>query len=427
MMNNAFSRSATAAIQYELLHRTPLGPQHVTSTDTATFLVDGKLERQSQIALQVGDPVQTGQKVLPLRESTAYAISSVTGTIAGVRPVTGDFGKHYTAIDVTLTEGDDWAPEPAEMEPTLAFLNGWLAAAPGKPPLDLFSGADHGIHTIVVCGVDPDLLVATNQFVIKSRFHAVNRGIDVLKAATGVEKVAIAVPRDLVQGFGHTGATELKAVASEYPAANPKLIIYEAFGQDIPAGKSCADMGFAFFSAEAVAAIGQAFETGRLPVEKIVTLMDKAGRKTIISARIGTPIADVLDAHNIQTGDMDRLILGGPMTGSAIFDEGTPIQADTDAILVQDAGDVALVSDYPCINCGECVRACPTRVPVNMLVRFLEAGQYEDGAELYDLDACVECGLCSFVCVARIPIFQYIRLAKYELSRMMAAEAPNAE
>jgi electron transport complex protein RnfC len=58
-----------------------------------------------------------------------------------------------------------------------------------------------------------------------------------------------------------------------------------------------------------------------------------------------------------------------------------------------------------------------------MLVRFLEAGQYEDGAELYDLDACVECGFCSFVCVARIPIFQYIRLAKYELSRLTAVEA----
>jgi len=298
-----------------------------------------------------------------------------------------------------------------------------LAGAPGKPPLDLFASPDHGIHTLVVAGADADLLVATNQFIIKSEIDAVNRGIDVLKEATGVSNIAIAVPRDLVQGFGHTGANELKAVASEYPAANPKLIIYETFGQEIPAGKSCAEMGFAFFSAEAVASIGKAFDTGRVPFEKTVTLVDKNGRKSIISARIGTPIADVLAAHQIETGSKDRLIIGGPMTGFAIFDERTPIQADTDAILVQDAGDVSLVSDYPCINCGECVQVCPTRIQVNMLVRFLEAGQYEDGAQLYDLDSCVDCGLCSFVCVARIPIFQYIRLAKYELSRMTAVEA----
>jgi len=427
MMNNAFSRPATAAIHYELLHQTPLGPQHVTSAGTATFFIEEKLERHSQIALKVGDAVQTGQKISPFSDRAAYAISSVTGTVAAVRPMTGDFGKHYTAIDITIADAEVLAEGPGEMAPTLANLNEWLAGAPGKPPLNLFKSADHGIHTLVVAGVDADLLVATNQFIIKSEMHAVNRGIDILKEATGVGNVAIAVPRDLVQGFGHTGANELKAVAPEYPAANPKLIIYEAFGQEIPAGKSCSEMGYAFFSAEAVASIGKAFDTGRVPLEKTVTLVDKDGRKTIISARIGTPIADVLAAHRIETGDKDRLIIGGPMTGFAIFDEQMPIQADTDAILVQGAADVSLVSDYPCINCGECVQVCPTRIQVNMLVRFLEAGQYEDGADLYDLDSCVDCGLCSFVCVARIPIFQYIRLAKYELSRLTAVEASNAQ
>jgi electron transport complex protein RnfC len=60
-----------------------------------------------------------------------------------------------------------------------------------------------------------------------------------------------------------------------------------------------------------------------------------------------------------------------------------------------------------------------------MLVRFLEAGHYEDAADQYDLYSCIECGLCSFVCVSKIPIFQYIRLAKFELGRTRAAEAAN--
>ena len=62
-----------------------------------------------------------------------------------------------------------------------------------------------------------------------------------------------------------------------------------------------------------------------------------------------------------------------------------------------------------------------------MLVRFLEAGQYEDAAELYDLYSCVDCGLCSYVCVARIPIYQYIGLAKYELARASAAAEASDE
>jgi electron transport complex protein RnfC len=72
------------------------------------------------------------------------------------------------------------------------------------------------------------------------------------------------------------------------------------------------------------------------------------------------------------------------------------------------------------------VRICPARVPVNMLVRLLEAGKYETAAEEYDLFSCVDCGLCTCVCPARIPIFQYIRLAKYELALSRAAEAENA-
>ena len=110
------------------------------------------------------------------------------------------------------------------------------------------------------------------------------------------------------------------------------------------------------------------------------------------------------------------------MTGNAIYSENLPIRPDTDAILVQDKSVVPLYSDYPCINCGDCVRICPANVPVNLLVRFLEAGQYTEGADLYDLYSCIECGLCSYVCVSRIPIYQYIKLAKYELGRTPSAE-----
>ena len=95
-------------------------------------------------------------------------------------------------------------------------------------------------------------------------------------------------------------------------------------------------------------------------------------------------------------------------------------------MLFRSSSDVPMVSDYPCINCGECVRICPADIPVNMLVRFLEARQYEAAADEYDLYSCIECGLCSFVCPSKIPIFQYIRLGKYELDRIRAQEEAEA-
>ena len=111
------------------------------------------------------------------------------------------------------------------------------------------------------------------------------------------------------------------------------------------------------------------------------------------------------------------------MTGTATYSGTLPVEPGTDGIMVQEGSDSPEVSDYPCVNCGECVRICPVKIPVNMLVRFLEARLYEDAAAMYDLHCCIECGLCSYVCVSRIPIFQYIKLGKYELSLIETAEA----
>ncbi len=427
MMKLLQSQSGASVFQYPLLPQSPLPAQAIDSIGKATLLIDQMIEKKSEVDLSEGDTVQTGQRLAPFQDSAAYAISSVTGKISAIYPYPGDFGKNFTALDIEVA-ADDMAAPIENLEPTLESLRTYLVNAPGKPPLALLGDPNRPIHTIVVSGVDTDLLVGTHQYAIRTEIDAITKGIEVLKAAAGAEKVAIAVPRDLISGFGHTGADELKAVPPDYPWAQPKLVLYHAFGVEVPAKKTCEDMGYAFFSAESVAAIGKTYLSGHVPVDKIVTLIDKSGQVKVVTARLGTPVGKILQAAGIQTSDRDRLILGGPMTGTALYDEKQVVRADTDAVMVQDAADVSLVSDYSCINCGECVRACPTRIQVNMLVRFLEAGQYEDGAELYDLYSCVDCGLCSYVCVARIPIYQYISLAKYELARVsVVAEASDEQ
>ena len=146
----------------------------------------------------------------------------------------------------------------------------------------------------------------------------------------------------------------------------------------------------------------------------------------MIETKIGTPIKDILETYDVSINEEDRIIFGGPMMGSAVYSLEHPIQPDTDGLLVLDRSNAAYTSEYPCINCGDCVRACPANIQINLLVRFLEAGQYEAAAESYDLLSCIDCGLCSFVCVSKIPIYQYIKLAKYELDRAKAAEETNA-
>ncbi len=398
----------------------------VSPPKRATFLIEDTIDSEENMAFKVGDAVKTGQKLALYEGATSYAISSITGKIVNISEYPGDFGKKYIAVivDGAAKEEADTQFKEAATETTLQTAIDFLSALPGAPDFSLFGEENHGIHTLVVIGADKDLLMATNQYVTTTRAEALKGGIALIKKITGIDNAVVVVPKDQIQNYGSIGAS-VKAVEQSYPSALPQLIIKDVMGTVVPANKEITELGYCLFSAEAVAAIGTAMETQTLPTTKLITVIGKDGSPSMVEANIGTPIRSVLAACGETVGEKDRLILGGPMTGATIFSDEHPVCPSTDAIMVQDKDDVALVSDYPCINCGDCIRVCPVNIPINLLVRFLEAGAYEDAAMLYDLQACIECGLCSYVCVSKIPIFQYIRLGKYELSRVQAAEATN--
>ncbi len=426
MLKKAFFGSSLPQINYEVLPVTMPAPDQVTASKTVVLLHPKSDKQGMQTLFRPGDDVNTGQKISLFADDPAYVIAAATGRISSISPFTGDYGKSYLAITINIADSDieDNQFESVLQNPTLEGALDFLAYAPGSPPFDIISDPEKNIHTIVISGVDSDLLVGTNQYIIKTKLHAVKSGIRVLKSLIDIKNMILMVRAESMQGFGHLGI-DVKAVNVNYPSSLPQMVMKDVLGQTVPAGQSCEDLGVCFFSAEAVAAIGEAFDTGRIPLTKTITLIRKDGSQKMINARIGTPIQDIFDANGLSVNEKDRIVFGGPMQGLAVYSLEHPVQPDTDAIMILDQSQAAYASDYPCINCGECVRACPAKIQVNLLVRFLEASQYEQAADSYDLYSCVECGLCSFVCVSMIPIFQYIKLAKYELQRSKAAEAAN--
>ncbi len=421
MIKRSFFGLAKPRFVYESLD-SPMTPERIPMPRKATLHFDQPLERRDALLLNPGDKVKTGQKLVLTEESEDYVISPVTGSVSSVSAFIGDFGASCTAvsIDVAAEEEIDSGFADVSGDVSLEIAARYLQHLPGNPPFKALTDPRTQIETIVVTGLDPDLLVATHQQIVQSKVNAINRGISLLKKMTHAKHVIIALPQKLVKragGVGGASGVEIRIISEDYPSALPPFVMKEVLGKVVPAGKSSTDMGVAFFTAEAVAGVAEAFQTGQIPTTKTVTVIKKDLSRMLVEARIGTPLRDIFAICGVTLNDRDRIILGGPMTGSSIYSEDYPVGPETDAVMVQDSAAVSLVSDYPCINCGECVRICPADIPVNMLVRFCEARQYETAADEYDLYSCIECGLCTFVCPSRIPIFQYIRLAKYELAR----------
>ena len=427
MIKQSFIGLTKPRIEYEVFDAEQPEPLLIPASEKVTFFLEKSNVRNDSILFNIGDKVKTGQKLSYSTDTDTYVIASVTGTISSISAFAGDYGKSYTAISVDVDDNEEFDDQFAELaaNPSLDTARNFLSGMPGNPSFQAFSETAESMHTIIICGVDRDLLITTNQYAVKTHIKAIKNGIEILKQITGVDNILMAVPQHLMQD-ATAGEVQVVTVESEYPATLPHLMMQSLLDQVVPAGQNCEDLGVCFLSAEAVASIGKAFDEGRIPVTKTLTFVNKNGAKSLISARIGTPISEILNTYDVSLHEKDRLIVGGPLTGSAAYSADYPVQADTDAIIVQDSENLDLVSDYPCINCGDCVRICPANVPINILVRLLEAGQYEEAADQYDLYSCIDCGLCSYVCVSKMPVFHYIKLAKYELGRMHAAEAMNA-
>jgi len=368
------------------------------------------------LAISTGNEVRTGQRLRPFPTLEAYLTATATGGITGIALETGYFGKPFLSISIDAGQKDLWDIEFEESgikpdsENALSFLSG----LPGISGLTRLARKQNPPDTILVSGLDQDLLIATNQLCVKNDGEHLARGIDCLHKLTGAKRVIVVVPSSLRSEAEKSGV-EVKVIDPVYPHALPRLLIKEVLGITAPPLRGLRDLKAGVISAEAVIALGRAFGEGKPPVAKVLTVIDKDNRSRGVRARIGTPVKHILNALQITVTEGDRLVFGGPMSGRGIYSEDMPIQPDTDAIMVQDREQVVPASSDPCINCGECVRACPARLPVNMLIRFLENGLYEDAAREYDLLSCVECGLCSYVCIMQIPIFHYIMLGKNEL------------
>lgn len=292
-----------------------------------------------------------------------------------------------------------------------------------------------GRETLIVNGAECEPWISCDDALLRAHADEVVRGARVLARAAGASRLLLAVEDDMGEALAACrkavadgpGDIEVVAVPARYPAGGERQLILALTGREVPRGGLPRDIGVVVFNVGTARAAWRAVALGEPLLERVVTVTGPGvARPGNFLVPLGTPVAHLVEQAGGYTPAAARLLLGGPMMGLALPHDDFPIGKTHHCVLVLDAGGLRPAGDeMPCIRCGDCASACPSRLLPQQLLWQARAGRLEDalGQGLMD---CIECGCCDLACPSHIPLTEVFRRAKGE-SLARAADAAEAD
>jgi electron transport complex protein RnfC len=216
------------------------------------------------------------------------------------------------------------------------------------------------------------------------------------------------------------GDPRIKVVpmAVKYPQGEEKMLIRAVTGRIVPAGGLPADVGVIVNNIATAVTLAGALADGLPLVGRVVTVTGAVQQPRNLKVPLGTLVAELVDFCGGFSGTPGRIVLGGPMTGPAQYRLDLPVVKNTSGVLVQERGQIKLLSSSTCVRCAHCVDVCPYNLMPCLIMNAIEANNLAQ-AEAYGLLDCRECGSCTFACPAQRPIIQTFKSAK---AKVMAAK-----
>ncbi|AKS41665.1 electron transport complex subunit RsxC [Wenzhouxiangella marina] len=391
-----------------------------------------------EACVREGDRVARGEVLIQASsdfELTTHAPTS--GRIGPVefRPAVWPPGHELPCLSL-IADGEDRAAEPRPLDDWQSLdrdrlvdqlRDAGLAGLGGAafPTAAKLRGDWDSLDTLILNGAECEPWIACDEALMRSRAEAIVLGGQILARACGARELILAIEDPLreTESRLHRAMAGVEAglpmrlvkVPSLYPEGGERQLIQVLTGREVPFDGLPQDLGVLVHNVATAAAAHDAVVLGLPLTERIVTVTGPGiASPCNLIARIGTPIAHLLETAGGLSDDCTRLILGGPMSGTALVSDRIPVTKGTNCLLALTEAELQPRRPVmPCINCGECVRVCPARLLPQQLYRLIEGERLEAAAEL-DLFDCIECGCCAQVCPSQIPLVDWYRHGKAE-------------
>jgi electron transport complex protein RnfC len=270
---------------------------------------------------------------------------------------------------------------------------------------------DKPIKTLIVNAAEGEPFDTADERLMIEKAENLLRGVRVVRKILGNPKVIVATKVSKVEAvpkleavFGKEPDTQVVAKHLSYQQGDASVLQKAILGYEAPPGKRSYESGTIVQNVATLNAIANAVFEGEPLISRVTTLNGDVKEPKNILVKIGTPISSILSKYNVDTNDLQQVVVGGVMMGNAIQTIDAPITKRTSSIIVfSKSKSKKGQKQTACIHCSNCISSCPVRLHPIMLYNAIMKGDFDKAEKLWIKD-CIACGTCSYVCPAKLPL-----------------------
>ncbi len=398
--------------------------------------------------VSIGEHVLKGQKIADTKSfigAPIHAPSSGIVTRIEAMLIPHASGLTDLCIEIQTDGKEEWSERIAPMQDFAAhnpemlraiIREGGVVGLGGAafPSAVKLNAGQHPIDTLVINAVECEPYITCDDVLMQNFATEIIDGIDILlhmlqsqRCLIGIEenKPEAIVALQQVLETKSDSCIKIVIVPTRYPSGSEKQLIKLLTGREVPSGSLPSKVGILCQNIGTVRAIKRVIIDGEPLISRIVTITGEGiNSPANLEVLIGTPISHLIEQCDGYSGDVGKLIMGGPMMGVALTNDELPIQKASNCILVMRDSAIQ-ATEMPCIRCGACADVCPAQLLPQQMLWHCKSAEV-DKAKNFKLFDCIECGCCDYVCPSEIPLVQYFRHAKSTL-KIQAEEKAAAE
>lgn len=380
----------------------------------------------------VGDKVKKGEVI---GEGAGFVSSpihaSVSGTVAAIEVMEHPGGTFVPCIVIENDRLETWhesvrPPENPDMltpdELRRIIFNAGVVGKGGATfPTHVKYHPVEGskFDTVILNGVECEPYLTGDHRRMLEKPERIVAGLKYIMRMADCERGIIAIEDNKMDAVASmekaiTGEPAMSVVVlrEKYPQGAEKQLIYACTGREVPIGGLPIAVGVLVNNVGTASTIADVVETGVPFIERSLTVSgDGIAQPSNYQVRIGTLFSELIAECGGYTGNVERIIAGGPMMGKTVFSAEVPVVKGTSGIVVMNKSEAPNPPEFACVRCAKCIDACPAYLEPTSLVKRAKRGLWEE-AEEENVMSCIECGSCVYACPSRIPLIQFIRRAK---------------